>query len=31
MQPYGIVDLVKSGRIAIKRTSDMSPTLGLSA
>jgi acetolactate synthase-1/3 small subunit len=27
MRPYGIVDLVKSGRVALKRQSDVSPSL----
>lgn len=27
MKPYGIVDLVKSGRVALKRQSDVSPSL----
>jgi acetolactate synthase-1/3 small subunit len=27
MRPYGIVDLVKSGRVALKRQSELTPTL----
>lgn len=27
MKPYGVVDLVKSGRVALKRMSDVSPSL----
>jgi acetolactate synthase-1/3 small subunit len=27
MRPYGIVDLVKSGRVAMKRQSELTPTL----
>lgn len=27
MKPYGIIELVKSGRIAVKKTSDLSPSL----
>lgn len=27
MKPYGIIDLVKSGRVALKKLSDLSPSL----
>jgi acetolactate synthase-1/3 small subunit len=31
VRPYGIVDLVKSGRIAMKKTSEMTPSLSMAA